>query len=757
MLIITEDGFAMRRLLAMLALLFLPSFLFAQWERLPLYGGHADRLVQNKFKPNEIYAIIEMGGIYRSTDYGETWKMVVTNIDTLGWLGPFRGIAEFEVSADNILFVNAQRKIWKSTDSGSTWSFDPNLTQGISTYYTDIEALPDTSILLLHASQRYIIKYHTKQSTYDTLPLTWPTANYVERIFIDPSNTHCIILYGINGELVRSEDDGKHFKKSVFSDNDNQIFGVQRLGLNSPSMYGLWTNHIADTGREYNYFESLDSGYSWRRRNEIPVILPKFGSPPNDRSSNDGADRILMSSENYLTYSDDHGFSFVTENDKSVWDINYNSAYWLGSMTFECMQKSNNGKEWNSYSGSRQIPGFSTIDFDGLSGIVFAEIGDWSYNGWNVHELLQSDASGRNWIPLFRGESISWVRASAIQENRYYAVLNSHYLVSGKPGQTSPDTLLQVTGDVVQFEVGDAFPSDMFVAFKSGGRYGYYVSSDFGRTWDQWTIPPFRYDVFQIIPSRTERGQFLVVTQPENPLDIDGMGLWRVRGYGLEWRLTWKTDDLTSTALRLFGEDLLFHRDQRVFSSDYGVTWYTDTTGIEPGDWSDLRGYSFSSLGKLFFTSSLLWYVHDGKAWTKLRDENGNPIRRTMPATLDLVGNGLYCGYPYDGLYRIRCSNLTGIETAQMPSRSRRIDCYPNPFSTTVTFSVGGERRHAARFLVFDALGRIVFETSVPVGSAQVQWNGQSSSGGRLPNGNYRAMVFEEGRQTGFAHIVHVK
>ena len=140
-----------------------------------------------------------------------------------------------------------------------------------------------------------------------------------------------------------------------------------------------------------------------------------------------------------------------------------------------------------------------------------------------------------------------------------------------------------------------------------------------------------------------------------------------------------------------------------------------------------------------------------------MEKELGNPIQRTMPATLDLLGNDLYCGYPYDGLYRMRCSNLTGIETAQAPGRLLTMECYPNPFSGTITFSIGGGRRQETRFLVFDPLGRVGFETSVPAGAGEVQWNGRSTTGGHLPSGSYRAMVYKEGRQAGFAHVVFMK
>ena len=73
----------------------------AQWEKLPLYGGHAERLIQSKFNPNDIFALTAKSGVWYSSDGGDNWRPI--NGDNNELVG--KEVNDLEVAKDNSIFI----------------------------------------------------------------------------------------------------------------------------------------------------------------------------------------------------------------------------------------------------------------------------------------------------------------------------------------------------------------------------------------------------------------------------------------------------------------------------------------------------------------------------------------------------------------------------------------------------------------------------------------------------------------------------
>ena len=90
------------------------------------------------------------------------------------------------------------------------------------------------------------------------------------------------------------------------------------------------------------------------------------------------------------------------------------------------------------------------------------------------------------------------------------------------------------------------------------------------------------------------------------------------------------------------------------------------------------------------------------------------------------------------------------------PPAAFRLDApYPNPFSTTATFSVAMARPSLLRLHVVDVLGRTVralVDAPKPAGRHTVVWDGLDASGRRVAGGVYFARLLAADEHTGQAH-----
>jgi photosystem II stability/assembly factor-like uncharacterized protein len=88
------------------------------WEAIGPDGGHARGLATNPVDPNEIFAAVLTGQIYRSTDAARTWSFVA-------FLDADLYDIAFSPSHPDTLYVLASHGIFRSVDHGSSWNSNP--------------------------------------------------------------------------------------------------------------------------------------------------------------------------------------------------------------------------------------------------------------------------------------------------------------------------------------------------------------------------------------------------------------------------------------------------------------------------------------------------------------------------------------------------------------------------------------------------------------------------------------------------------
>lgn len=186
------------------------------------------------------------GGVYRSTDEGQTWVLISTPMS----------VSSLEVDTFNNIYAGTYGgRICKSTDNGNSWFIpDSSLPLGEITSIVN-----DKNGNLLAAIWGYGLFYSTNQGTDWTLHSEGLTSKYVNCIYID----------NLDRSFIGSNGDGFYY-----STNSGKIWTQLNAGILNTTVYSISVNnddyifvgtgHLAsDFSEGSGIFRSTDNGESW--------------------------------------------------------------------------------------------------------------------------------------------------------------------------------------------------------------------------------------------------------------------------------------------------------------------------------------------------------------------------------------------------------------------------------------------------------------------------------------------------------------
>ena len=343
--------FSFRKLLAAVIILqfvqaaaqnFDPQYFNAmQWRCIgPHRGGRTVGAVGVPSQPNVFYIGVNNGGVWKTTDYGRTWKPIFDE-------QPTGSIGDVVVAPSNpdVIYVGSgeglQRPdlsvgdgIYKSTNGGKTW----------------------TNIGLQSAQQ-------------------------VGGLAIDPKNENRLFVaalghpYGPNEErgVYRTTDGGKTWERVLYKDentgaiqvtidpnNSNIVYADMWAGRQGPWENGAWN------GKESGLYKSTDGGTTWKKlTNGLPTTeqgLGRIGFCIAPSNSNRLYATVDAGKYGGIYRSDDAGENWVNINaDERLWgrgsdfaevkadpknaDIVYTAAVVVWKST-------DGGKTWNAFRGA---------------------------------------------------------------------------------------------------------------------------------------------------------------------------------------------------------------------------------------------------------------------------------------------------------------------------------------------------------------------------------------------------------------------
>ena len=498
------------------------------WRNIgPFRGGRMRAISGVPSQPNVFYFAQVNGGVFRTNDYGRTWKPIFDDQPTASV-----GALAVSVSDPNVIYVGSGEGLhrpdlsvgnglYKSTDAGKTWT---------------------------HLGLR--------------------DGQQIAQIAVDPHNPDHLLVavaghpYGPNKErgIFYSNDGGKTFEHALYRDENVGAADVQFDPTNPQVAYaslweareGPWENGEWN-GPNGGIFKTTDGGRTWQQlRNDLPkdIVQAQLAINPSSPRRLLAAVATLKDGRLYRSLDAGETWSLATTDERPGARIgggdlpvvridpkNPDVAY---AASVVCWKSTDGGKTWDGWRGA---PG-----------------GDDYQNVWinpNNPKIIMLGSDQGAIITVNGGETwSSWYNQSTAQlyhvsaDNAFPYRLYSGQQESGSVGIASrgPDGAITfrdwhpVGAEEYGYVTADPLDSDMIY----GGKLSRYNR----RTHQaQEILPkPFRSDDFRVI--RTEP----VIFSPLDPhlLFFAANTLWQTRDGGLNWKtispdLTRKTFEIPAS------------------------------------------------------------------------------------------------------------------------------------------------------------------------------------------------------------------
>lgn len=313
-----------------------------KWRMIgPHRGGRTVGAVGVPQQPNVFYIGVNNGGVWKTTDYGRTWKPIFDDQPT----GSIGDVA-VAPSNPNVIYVGSgegiQRPdlsvgdgIYKSTDAGKTW--------------THLEGLRD--------------------------------AQQIGGLAIDPTNENRVFVaalghpYGPNTErgVYRTTNGGKTWERVLYKDENTGAVQVTIDPKNPNVVYadlwaarqGPWENG-AWQGKESGLYKSTDSGNTWHKlTNGLPTYEQGLGrigfciAPSNsnrlyatvDAPQGGGVFRSDDAGENWQMVSQD-GRIWGRGSDFAEVKVHPNNPDIVFSADVDTWKSTDGGKTWSAFRGA---------------------------------------------------------------------------------------------------------------------------------------------------------------------------------------------------------------------------------------------------------------------------------------------------------------------------------------------------------------------------------------------------------------------
>ena len=297
-----------------------------QWEEVSdLKAGEFVQIQISRTNPDIMYAGTDSNDMttYRSTDSGATWDLVHVT-------GHAAGLAISPIDPNVVLYTNLEAPVQRTSDGGKSWSPVVGNTASDVNYNNPFTAI---SFSVSHPNIVYTaaLRGSTRGGIWPPEPSdiykstdsgsTWSqtgtceTCSSIQRIIVD-DNDPDIVWVASEGGLQKSSDGGQTWSGNVIpylQEVENQISGNAMAIM--PKVIGLdihpsRPNIILASSSEYGVFRSTDGGKTWSHSNsglQTSKLHQLHFSPSN-------ANVVYLSSHDGLYRSDDAGQSWIARN-----------------------------------------------------------------------------------------------------------------------------------------------------------------------------------------------------------------------------------------------------------------------------------------------------------------------------------------------------------------------------------------------------------------------------------------------------------
>ena len=748
-------------------------------------GGRITDIEFNPQNPDIVYCSAATGGVFKSTDKGETWFPVFDG-------QAFLSIGDIAVDPVNpdIIYVGTGEAngghnnmpgggMFKSTDAGNSWF--PIGLDSAETIGRVIINPSDPNEIFVAAMGSYFVPTH-QRGIYKSTDggATWNQSLFISDstgaidIVMDPANPNFLMaamwervrrpnsshLYGPSSGIYRSTDNGDTWQLLGPSTGlpNASTMNVGRIGLAISKSDPEISYALYNDGYEYlGLYKTTNYGTSWTNADPDMEIL----NGVNNFSWYFGQVRINPSDPAKI-YVMDVGFMRSSDGGAN-WDLSYQTHVDHHALAFDPTDpdylingddggiyiSTNGGSTW---AGPKQMPNTQ-----------FYEIGlDYNnpqklYGGTQDNNTIRTQSGSLDdWHSLIGGDGF-YVIVDYTNPNIIYAESQNGYLQKSTDGGNNfdyarnginPDEPTNWSTPVVMD------PNDHNVLYYGTDRV-YRTNNGAGL----WTaISP---DLTDGIPGTRLGTVTTIDVAPTNSNVIyagtDDSHVWVTTDHGSNWTdissalpYRWvtrvKVDPNNENNVYVTFSGLRWHDPQsHVFkSTNMGADW-TDISSNLPDAPVNAFAVDNNYPDRLYLGSDVGAFMsfNGGESWQPIAD--GLPVVSVYDMKIHPVENYLAIGTHGRSMYKIDLTQLVDIK--QPVNRLAGFGLsqnYPNPFnpSTKVTFTVG--HSSFVTLKVYDALGRevadLVNEEKSP-GAYTINFNAQNLSSGvyyyRIKAGSY--------------------
>jgi len=445
-----------------------PAPVAAGWQALaPLFSGRINVLVvTQRSRGRTIYAGVD-GGVYKSTDGGETWIPCLEGLSN-------RMVRALALDPDrpDILYAGTRGgRVYKSEDGGVHWR---DISQGLGA--------EDIVSLLVDPENPDIIHVATPQHLYTTRNGggAWELAPFVRgeeitQAILDPANPALLYVATRQGKLYYSTDRGAHW--AAPSTVAAGLSWVSTSPVQGGTLYAIADGHVwkgEDLGRAWAYNDNyLDKALA-----QCLAIHPRDAS------------RVLVGTTMGLYRSTDARRTWTPSNqglDAAHLGIN---ALAYDSIDAETVYLGSGNVVYRSADGGATWKRIGQIA-DRLGGNVLALVphpqdAQRMYASAGGGGLFQTVDGGKSWT-LLEGLPSAWVTAVGLSPQEpallYAGTLQGVPYRSQDGGVTWEPNTTRLSGVAITALVVDPeLPSDVYLGTWGGGAY---ISQNWTRGWSR--------------------------------------------------------------------------------------------------------------------------------------------------------------------------------------------------------------------------------------------------------------------------------
>lgn len=646
-----------------LVTLFLNNYAITQpifWEQTNgPYGGTVWSVAINS--DNEIFAGTQGGGIFRSSNRGESW-MNVSNGSTA------RFISSIVTGQDGFILAGTEKGVLRSTNHGESWD---QINNGLTEPFVATLAI---------APNRYLYAGTVAENFFHT-----------------------------DGKVFRSVDSGKNWKDTGFRDS-----GVTVIAVNSRGDVFVGTDRNG-------LFYSTDEGSTWIRsdsgltRTDIRAIAISptgtiyLGAHQSIFQSTDaGRSWVWKSSGVQYTfinaisidsigtiYTGTDGYIFRSTNNAESWELTAASmigsvlslaadaggSIYAGHQGIGILRTTDHGDSWFEKDSGLSNTLIQCVAIN-ASGHIFAGS---AYSGF-----FRSTDQGTNW-QYIRSRFYNYTSIAITSGGVIYAGEDGGGIIRSDDNGT---TWVEVNRSI-------AFIRSLVIDSSNnvfGGSYGGHIvrSTDGGINWTEHNIGVATAGILSLAVSPT--GTIFAGT--------NFTGVYRSSDHGETWNVTGLDHGyINALAINQMG-NIFAGSDSGIYvSTDDGANWNDSDSGLTN---RYVHALLVDSLGNVFAGSNdgVFYSTDDGGYWQQCNS--------SVPGSIVLAFAGKTAKRLFAGTYgngvlidRQSTTSVLSFDVTQ-PIGFSLSSNYPNPFNPITTISYQLPNKGYVTLKVFDVLGREV-------------------------------------------------